>query len=330
MPPDYRLTDFTLGDLPDAGRLISEYRFKPYYFVHSVKNDKLNELATKRLTHFLKKNESGGIGLRDDDGNFKAFAGYEELTWDTKLLDINCARIPFIFLSGDIGEQSKQARMLLAEIIAKAKSKGVQLINARTSAFDFGLIHPLEDAGFRVMDNGMTALYHKSVEYHYLKKGLILRDYQDGDLPTVLEILAGAYTEDRFHNDPRIPGGKAEELYAAWVTNSCTNPGKDEKVMVAEFEGKPAGFFQYQFVRDFSETTGIHVHSCGMAAVVQDRHGLGIYHSMLSEAIKIFIEAGTIYGMTRIPFSIQPILKLTLRLGPSFIANDLTFHLWLD
>jgi hypothetical protein len=67
-----------------------------------------------------------------------------------------------------------------------------------------------------------------------------------------------------------------------------------------------------------------------LAAVRRDAQGLGIYHSMLSKAINIFIEIGSIYGMTRIPFSIQPILKLSLRLGPSFLVNDLTFHLWME
>lgn len=330
MPPVYRLTEFTLNDMPDAVQLISDYRFKPFYFVHAVKNEKLSQLATRRLMHFLTGHESGGLGLRDSDGKIAAIACFEELHWDSKLLEVECGRIPFMILSGTVGEQAKQARVLLAEILANARKKGVEMINIRTSAYDFGLIHPLEDAGFRVMDNGMTALYHKSVYYYYLKKNLILRNYEDGDLPGVLEVLAGAYTEDRFHNDPRVPQEKADALYAAWVTNSCTNPGPDEVVMVAELDGKPVGFFQYQFVRDFSETTGINIHSCGMAAALRDRRGLGIYHSMLSKAIKTFVENGTIYGVTRIPFSIQPILKLTLRLGPSFIANDLTFHLWLD
>jgi L-amino acid N-acyltransferase YncA len=204
------------------------------------------------------------------------------------------------------------------------------MLSIRTSAHDFGLIHPLENAGFRLMDNGMVAIYHKSVYFEYLKKGLTLRDYQDGDLPAILQIIADAYEDDRFHNDPRISHEKAEALYAAWITKSCTDPGKDEHVMVAEFDGKVAGFFEYQPVHNLSEVTGIHVHSCGLAAVRRDRLGLGIYHSMLSNAIKTFVELGSPYGMTRIPFSIQPILKLTLRLGPSFLVNDLTFHLWID
>jgi len=330
MPSSYKLVDFTLDDLPGAEKLISENRFKPFYFVHSVKNEKLNILATQRLSHFLSSNKNTGLALRNGKGDIAALAGFHLLDWDTSILGVGCGRIPFMMLSGSVGEQAMQAREMLPKIISDAKAKGVEMIMTRTPAFDFGLIHPLEDAGFRVMDNGMTALYHKSVEYDYLKKDLELRPYREGDLPAILEILAGAYVDDRFHSDPRIPQDKAEALYAAWVTNSCKNPGRDEEIMVADLLGEIAGFFQYQPVHDFSEITGIKIHSCGIAAVRRDRHGLGIYHSLLSQAIKVFIELGSVYGMTRIPFSIQPILKLTLRLGPSFIANDLTFHLWLD
>lgn len=330
MSSKYKLVDFTLDDLPGAAKLISENRFKPFYFVHSVKNEKLNILATQRLSRFLSSDKNAGLALRDDKGDFAALAGFHELDWDTAILGVGCGRIPFMMLSGTVEEQAIQAKEMLPKIIADAKEKGIEMIMTRTAAFDFGLIHPLEDAGFRVMDNGMTALYHKSVEYDYLKKDLILRPYLEDDLLPILEILAGAYVDDRFHNDPRIPQEKAEALYAAWVTNSCKNPGPGEEIMVADLKGEIAGFFQYQPVHDFSEITGIKIHSCGIAAVRRDRHGLGIYHSLLSQAIKIFIKLGSVYGMTRIPFSIQPILKLTLRLGPSFIANDLTFHLWLD
>ena len=330
MPHKYHVESFDLSALHKAEELIDGYQFKPFYFVQAVKNEKLNILATREIQRFLSSPKNEAFGLTDNDGKLVALAGVGPLDWDTEILGIACGRIPFFILSGPYDDRSGQARALLMELLGYARRLDVEMLSIRTSAHDFGLIHPLEDAGFRVMDNGMVAIYHKSVYFEYLKKGLTLREYRDGDLPEILEMLSGAYEDDRFHNDPRIPKEKAEALYAAWVTNSCMNPGKDEKFMVAEFEGKPVGFFQYQFVRDFSETTGIYIHSCGMAAAVQDRHGLGIYHSMLSRAIKIFIEAGTIYGMTRIPFSIQPILKLTLRLGPSFIANDLTFHLWLD
>ena len=53
MSPKYRLTGFALDDIPKAEPLISDYRFKPYYFIHSVRNEKLNLLAKRRLIHFL-------------------------------------------------------------------------------------------------------------------------------------------------------------------------------------------------------------------------------------------------------------------------------------
>ncbi len=330
MPHRYHFIEFELSDLHKAEELIDSYMFKPFYFVHAVKNEKLNTLATRDIQRFLSSPKSEAYGLTDKDGKLVALAGVGPLEWDTKVLGFVCGRIPFFIVSGTYEERATQARALLTEIQGDARRMDIEMLSIRTSAHDFGLIHPLEDVGFRVMDNGMLAIYHKSVYFEYKKKGLILRDYKEGDLPEILEIISGAYEDDRFHNDPRIPHDKAEALYEAWITKSCIEPNREEHVMVAEYEEKVAGFFEYQPVHDFSEVTGIHVHSCGLAAVRRDRLGLGIYHSMLSHAIKTFVELGSPYGMTRIPFSIQPILKLTLRLGPSFLVNDLTFHLWLE
>jgi hypothetical protein len=99
-------------------------------------------------------------------------------------------------------------------------------------------------------------------------------------------------------------------------------------VLIAERNGVIKGFFQYQYEPEFSDATGIKLFSYGPAAVVRDRTALGAYYSLLSFAISDSIVRGGTYAMTRIPFGIQPILKLTLRLGPSFMTNDLTFHHW--
>ena len=281
MPHRYHLITFDLGSLHTAEELIDSYKFKPFYFVQAVKNEKLNILATRSIQRFLTAPGNEGFGLTDKDGKLVALAAVGPLEWDTEVLGIVCGRIPFFILSGTYEDRSRQARALLTELLGYARRLDIEMLSVRTSARDFGLIHPLEDAGFRIMDNGMSALYHKSVVFDFLKKGLILRDYQDGDLPAILVIISGAYEDDRFHNDPRIPNEKAEALYAAWITNSCTNPGRDEQVMVAEKDGKISGFFQYKLVHDFSEATGIQIHSCGLAAVRRDRSGLGVYHSML-------------------------------------------------
>ncbi|MFH1676848.1 MAG: hypothetical protein ABIC40_07470, partial [bacterium] len=110
--------------------------------------------------------------------------------------------------------------------------------------------------------------------------------------------------------------------------NCSMSPKYQEWVLVADRNGVNKGFFQYELNKEFTDATGTGLFSYGPAAVMRDRTALGAYYSLLSFAINDSIMRGGTYAMTRIPFGIQPILKLTLRLGPSFMTNDLTFHHW--
>ena len=340
------------GELTDEIKSLADlYEFKPYFYVSAAPDDGLNKIFRDRLGKFIEKaagnpSRAGFLTARDQDGKLAGFIGVEVLDFDSAVLAAPSGRIVFCVVSPshnpgsprfnldapDHHDSFAAAHPIAEELVAGSlkwfKERDVIFTNIRTAALELPLIHSLEKAGFLLVDNGITAFYHKDNAPKYEKAGYDIRLFADKDLATVLEIMRESYTQDRFDLDPNIPHHAAEELYQLWIEHSAKSPRDQEWVLIAERNGAIKGFFQYQYEREFSEATGIGLFSYGPAAVVRDRTALGAYYSLLSFAVNDSIMRGGTYAMTRIPFGIQPILKLTLRLGPSFMTNDLTFHRW--
>ncbi len=332
-----KIEKFTGELTDDIGRVADAYEFKPYFYVSAAPPDGLNKIFRAQIGRFagfcLKQPDKAAIFVaRDDSGAVKGFSGAQVLDFDTAVLKIPSGKIPFC-VAGPSDRSDYPTSRPVADALVKASidwlsERGVVFTNIRTAALELPVIHAVENAGFYLIDNGITAFYHKDNSPKYEKGAYDIRLFADKDLPAVLEIMKGAYTQDRFHLDPNIPYDAAEELYQLWIHSCCASPRDQEWVLIAERKGVIKGFFQYQYEREFSEATGIGLFSYGPAAVVRDRTALGAYYTLLSFAVSDSIVRGGTYAMTRIPFGIQPILKLTLRLGPSFMTNDLTFHRW--
>ncbi|HEX9745929.1 MAG TPA: hypothetical protein VGB30_10935 [bacterium] len=327
--------DIYRGELTDEILSVADgYKFKPYFFITAAPEAGLNKIFSNHVERFLQKSSASENAAffiaRNDKREIVGIAGAEWLDFDTAALNAESGRVPFVAV---VPEEYKDAAPVAYELIESCMEwlgkRKVVFTNIRLAAMELPAIHAVERHGFYLVDNGFTAIYHKDSVQEYEKGGYEIRLFAEKDLPVVMDILAGAYQTDRFHMDPEIKNEDAEELYRVWVHHMCMNPKDQEWVLIAERKGTIKGFFQYEYNREFSAATGIKLFSYGPAAVVRDRTALGAYYSLLSFAINDSIMRGGIYAMTRIPFAIQPILKLTLRLGPSFMANDLTFHHWV-
>ena len=326
------------GDITDEIKSVAAaYEFKPYYFVTAAGDEGLNKILNGRIAKFLSiatshPDKAAMFLARDDSGRLVGFAGAQVLDFDTAVLDIPSGKIPFAIVGPcdieNYDTSRKAADALVCSILDWFNEKGIVFTNIRTAAMELPLIHALEKLGFYLIDNGMTAIYHKDSVTRYEKGSYDIRLFADKDLQTVLDIMKGAYTHDRFHQDPHIPYEKAEELYQLWIRRIATDPHDQEWLLIAERKGQIKGFLQYENNREFADATGMGLFSYGPAAVVRDRTALGAYYTLLSFAVDDTVMRGSDYGMTRIPFGIQAILKMTLRFGPSFMTNDLTFHHW--
>ena len=322
------------GTLTDElAELADSHEFKPYYFVNAAPEGSLETLLKNQLTGFLRKCEDPSKAAlfvaKDDSGKPLGFCGAELLDFDTAVLKVNSGRIPFFVPgSGEYNDIRPVADQLMSAAMDWLKERDVVFTNIRAAVYEMPLIHAAESAGFNLMDNGITVIIHQDNAPKYEKAGYDIRLFAGKDIDIVREIMRDAYTHDRFHLDPKIPHEAAEELYQLWIHHCCVSPRELERVLIAERKGVVKGFFQYHYEKEFSQTTGMGLYTYGPAAVVRDRTAIGAYYSLLVFAIENTTMLGAPYAMVRIPIGITPILKLVLKLPPSFMGFDMTYHHW--
>ncbi len=145
-----------------------------------------------------------------------------------------------------------------------------------------------------------------------------LRPAAPADQPRVATIAAGAFAADRFHLDPRLPPGKADERFRRWIGRSFA---AREPIFVLEDArcGQAQGFVQCR-------ETGPQSMDVTLGAVDQalQQTGAGVLMYQL-----LFIEfqaRGYREAVTRVSLHNLGGIKLTLRLGFTVRSAVTTLH----
>lgn len=99
------------------------------------------------------------------------------------------------------------------------------------------------------------------------------------DILALRRIAASSFGDSRFYNDPRFPRDRCDELYAIWIENACRRG--QAAVLVAEREGRPAGFITCERAGD---STG----QIGLVAVDAAAQGRGLGRALVEAALHWF------------------------------------------
>jgi len=138
----------------------------------------------------------------------------------------------------------------------------------------------LEKQGFQLVDTRVTlrrsgALAPASLEPPRVR----VRPYSDSDFAGLREIARTNHRNTRFSNDGHFPSALCDALYERWIENSCQ--GHADRVLVAEWEGQPAGYITCH--RESSSAGRI-----GLFAVDERARGKGLGADLIREAIQWF------------------------------------------
>lgn len=141
------------------------------------------------------------------------------------------------------------------------------------------------------------------------------------DEESVCEIAATAFTEDRFHRDPKVGVAAARRIKRAWVENFFKGERGDRMLLAEGSDGAVAGFVQ---LLDLPDATVI-----DLIAVDPSAQGNGVGRA-LAEAVlddsrgsSREVRVGTQLTNTRS-------LKLYMELGFSIVASSHVLHRHFD
>jgi RimJ/RimL family protein N-acetyltransferase len=137
------------------------------------------------------------------------------------------------------------------------------------------------------------------------------------DLEEIVEVAGGAFRNERFHVDPRLPSRLGDLRYQNWVRSSLEHPS--QRLHAVREGAELVAFFVTEQLADGT----CYWHLNAVAPQRQGRgYGLRAWRAMMNQA--------RLEGATRVRTSIvarnHRVLNLYARLGFSFPAPSMTFH----
>lgn len=213
----------------------------------------------------------------------------------------------------------------LPEALRFCRANGVRMLIGRCAAEDLAAAQAMEAAGGRLMD--VLVYYQRPLERPLPEEAprSTVRVLGPGDADGVRRVAAACFRGyfGHYHADPRLDRDKCDEVYASWAERSCLDPAVATKVLVAEHEGRIAGFLT--LLRRGEDELEIILNGVDPAF---QRHG--IYRGLVLAAMA----HARSDGARRLSVSTQLInagvQKTWTRLGFEPWRAFYTFHLWFD
>jgi GNAT superfamily N-acetyltransferase len=188
----------------------------------------------------------------------EAVFGLTTLGWDSDQFGTPAGRLDYLIVAPEAGrpvrpdpqDTAANRRAYEAAVeaaraaVAEADRLGIRHLSARVDSRELPVLQALEANGFQLVD----AILRFSLDaadfggVGALPDGVVLRDAMPSDIEPLAVLAARGFLYDRFHNDPLLAPGVADRVHAAWLTNAVNGKAGDG-VLVAEVDGRPAGFF---------------------------------------------------------------------------------------
>ncbi len=196
-----------------------------------------------------------------------------------------------------------------------------KLVSCRMPHDRLGESMLLESIGFRFIEMS----YHPEFDSLqtcdvFNEHGLMVARAEPADLPTVMAIAGGAFRNERFHIDPRLPSKLGDQRYQNWARSAINHA--TQRLYVVRDGASVIAFFVTENLDD--ETCYWHLNA--VAPELQGKgYGKRAWQAMLGHAQS--------EGAERVQTSIvarnHRVLNLYARLGFKFSPPMMTFH-WVS
>ena len=175
-------------------------------------------------------------------------------------------------------------------------------------------IECVHNLGFRLIETNV--IFEKSVAKRELSGNCTVRLAEAKDKDAVMEVGRNNFIYTRFHVDSRIEKETADKLKAAWVGNFFTGQ-RGDKMVVAEVDGKIAGFNQLLF-------TEPDIATIDLIAVDKEFRRRGIALDMITHAEEVYSNCSTIRVGTQI--ANLPSIAVYEQIGFRVAESQYVFH----
>jgi GNAT superfamily N-acetyltransferase len=214
----------------------------------------------------------------------------------------------------------------VAAALESCAMQQVRMLIARCPVNALPTVQQMERQGFLLMD---TLLYYvRHLERPAIPEDRncdLVRPVRPGDEVQVRAIAQQAFQGyyGHYHADPRLDPKLCDEAYISWAERSCLARDVADEVLVAELDGRLAGFATLR-QNNPEEGEGV------LYGVAPWAQGRGIYQSFMIQSL----EWGKARGLKRMFYSTQvtniAVQKVWVRVGAEMNHAYYTFHRWFD
>jgi GNAT superfamily N-acetyltransferase len=222
------------------------------------------------------------------------------------------------YAPGEARAVSADRRSFLEALGSWAKANGVELISGRAEAADARWRLLLAELGFEFIDCSLDVVLEHLPRLDVPKPRHPIRRAVREDFPGLLRIAEHALELDRYHADPRFPGGLAALRHRRWMENILADDRPGARTYVTGEPGRPAGFVSLVFEKEVAALI--------LAAVDPARHGQGIGKSLFAGMLQASIAEGATSCTGKLYSANGPIMNVFAHLGFRFTRSLALFH----
>jgi ribosomal protein S18 acetylase RimI-like enzyme len=246
---------------------------------------------------------------------------FEDAPWETRILERKVAKLSFIAGDKRLSYDAlvSVAGNLLAQLDDRMMKDAYKMISVRVPESSAGLIHALEQNGFRFIEVLMT-FRHGLTNLDDFPESHLVRASQKSDIDEICNVAFNSFSFSRFHADPSIDPAQANLSRAEWVRKACE--GSADEVFVAIDNNTIAGFITCRILSDGgNEARGI----IDLTAVLPQFRGRGIGGSLVKRAQQYFKGKAKSVSVGTQSKNI-PSIGLYQKLGFRPVASEVTLH----
>lgn len=252
--------------------------------------------------------------------------------WDSEIFGFPFGKILWFNVLPESNQEV--GTQLLNVAMNKAKELGVECLTSRINYDQIGLIHILEDNGFRLMDVSITlGVTSDNISEAYTEsEDQIIRPATLNDLSSLKEIAGSSFRYSHFHMDPRLSEDKTGNLFACWIENAVK--GKASKVLILEVNNEISGFVTLNIDSLSQQTMGFGLGELDLLVVNPKNQGKGFGSRLVLSGLQ-WLKPRVKYVEVRTQLANKPAIRALMRNQFQSLNNGVallsgaTFHRWL-
>lgn len=304
-----------------ADRHLADNRFDPFRRYPAAQTEpppwqtywrsRLKQLAADPQVQFLATDDAI-VALRDS-------------TWDRSHFGFGMATL-HVLLAAEVPDIHWQIAQLLLQSRQQLLADRVRFVSTRVNGDQLQVLHALEDAGFRYMDNviwpvATTAHLGDSLDPR-------VRRMTEADLARVIALAqAWAYPRGHLYCNGGFAKADVDAMYGKWLQTAWQN---QTPLAVIEEAGEVQGFFQFSVEPPDQTPLGLRYGHMRLLVVNGEVRGRGLGQALFHGAMVLMAQLGATHIDSGYSTKNHVSAHVHAREGFLSAHEEVTMHLWLD